>query len=31
LLSIPGETADEKAMEFGKLANKTYDDQGQTF
>ena len=31
LLSIPGETADEKAFEFGKLANKTYDDSGQTF
>ena len=31
LLSIPGVSAEEKAHEFGKLADKTYDDQGQTF
>ena len=31
LLSIPGVTADEKAVEFGKLADKAFDDQGQTF
>ena len=31
LLSIPGVPAEEKAVEFGKLADKTYDDQGQTF
>jgi hypothetical protein len=26
LLSLPGEPAEEKALEFGKLADKTYDD-----
>jgi len=28
ILSIPGVSAEEKAHEFGKLADKTYDDQG---
>ena len=31
LLSLPGAHADEKSSEFGKLADKTYDDQGHTF
>ena len=31
LLSLPGAPADEKSQEFGKLADKAYDDQGQIF
>lgn len=31
LLSIPGQTAEEMGNDYGKLADKTYDDLGQVF